>query len=765
MLLRNKLGASIRLSILTTVLLTVIACGGSGTGVTSQLENNQGAGGATGTTGGETTGGETTGGVTTGGETTAENQPNFLLIITDDQGLDASAQYSYSEDVPNTPVIDQLSADGITFDNMWATPSCTTTRGSVITGNHGVNSGVDTTPSVMDTSTLTVQRHLKNASEQYASAVFGKWHLAGRNAAATHPNDSGVDYYAGNTSGTVDDYSNWPLTINGVEQTSTEYHTTAITDMAIDWIGQQQGPWFSWVAYVAPHSPFHLPPAELHNRTLSGSADDISNNRRPYFLAAIEAMDTEIGRLLDSLSDEQRDNTIVMVLGDNGTPRAVIDTSAFPRQHGKNSLYEGGIRVPFIVSGATVSSSNVRESALVNTVDIFPTLSEAAGLDVPSNIDGVSFNPLLTGNGTSSRTYNYSEFIGDSVTGWVVRDADYKLIELADGTREFYDLRSNIREETNLIAQAADYADRIAQLDAYAAGIRGTDTTTPPDSTDAQTRNITGAILDNLSANCADYVSSNTSDALDVNNNTAFTGDLQIQVSADQCTFVTNAIPNHDFNDGTSNFPNTVTEQSVTYTITVNPVAATSATPISLTTDNAVLLNGVKVDMLAAACFGVGNEKVGCNDPDQPWRFDPMFAANGFRVDTHNAHTQPDGTYHYHGVPNALFDGTQVVQSPVVGFAADGFPIYGSYFNDNGTIRKAISGYRLRTVVRSTGDGNPGGTPDGTYRDDYEYVAGLGDLDECNGMTVDGVYGYYMIDEYPYILSCFTGTPDASFNK
>jgi len=71
--------------------------------------------------------------------------------------------------------------------------------------------------------------------------------------------------------------------------------------------------------------------------------------------------------------------------------------------------------------------------------------------------------------------------------------------------------------------------------------------------------------------------------------------------------------------------------------------------------DNAILLNGVKVDILAAACFQVGDERTGCTDPLQPWRFDPMFSANGFRVDSHNAHSQPDGAYHYHGVPNALF--------------------------------------------------------------------------------------------------------------
>jgi len=276
---------------------------------------------------------------------------------------------------------------------------------------------------------------------------------------------------------------------------------------------------------------------------------------------------------------------------------------------------------------------------------------------------------------------------------------------------------------------------------------------------------LTNAILVNRSANCADYAASYESQVLDVNNNRSFSGSLQIDVGDNSCTFTTNAIPNHDLNDGDASFPNDVAAQNVQYVVSVTPAIADASTPLSLTMDNAILLNGVKVDILAAGCFGVGDGRVGCNNPEQPWRFDPLFAANGFRVDSHNAHTQPDGTYHYHGVPNALFHDSPTMVSAVVGFAADGFPIFGSYFDDAGVVRKARSSYRLKTVDRPTGDGNPGGTPDGAYRDDYEHIDGLGDLDECNGMIVNGDYGYYMTDEYPYVLGCFSGTPDSSFFK
>ena len=135
-------------------------------------------------------------------------------------------------------------------------------------------------------------------------------------------------------------------------------------------------------------------------------------------------------------------------------------------------------------------------------------------------------------------------------------------------------------------------------------------------------------------------------------------------------------------------------------------------------------------------------------------------------ADSHNAHTQPSGAYHYHGNPKALFDDhDNKMASPVIGFAADGFPIFGSYFDDNGTIRKATSSYQLKQGNRPSGAGNPGRTYDGTFVDDYEYIEGAGDLDECNGMSVNGIYGYYVTDSYPYLLGCFQGTPNTSFRK
>jgi len=688
-------------------------------------------------------------------------KPNVLLIIADDQGVDASAQYSFSSDLPDTPTINLLAEQGITFDNVWATPACTTTRGTLITGQHGINSGISYVPAVMDTETSTLQRYIKTFSEgsEYQTAVVGKWHLGGGNPDLSHPTDSGVDYYAGTITGTLTDYYDWELTENGVSTSSDEYHTTKITDLAIDWLDEQnqQGkPWFMWLAYVAPHSPFHLPPANLHNRDqLTGN--DIDTNKREYYLAAIEAMDTEIGRLIDSLSVADRDNTLIIYVGDNGTPARVIDTSVYNRTHSKGSLFEGGIRVPMVVSGSGVTRKNVRESALVNTSDFYATISQYISNSASKINDSYSFVDLLSKTVNGLRNYNYSEFESSDVTGWAVRNQDLKLIEYEDGSQALYLLNNDISETDNLIADI-DKTSIIAELKAQAQIIRQETSTSPID--------ITDAILTARSANCSDYLESYQSSVLDVNNGTVFNGELIISLSGGQCIFQTNNIPNHDFNDGAQAFPNDVSAQNNSFTISANPTHAASTTAVSLQVDNAILLNGVKVDLLAAACFGVGDGKVGCNDINQPWRYDPMFAANGFRVDTHNAHSQPDGSYHYHGKPNALYqDNNNSSVSPLVGFAADGYPIFGPYFDDDGSIRKAVSSFQLISGNRPSGTDSPGGIYDGTYRDDYQYVASYGDLDECNGMTINGVYGYYITDGYPYLLTCFKGIPDSSFNK
>ncbi|MDA9951009.1 YHYH protein [Oligoflexaceae bacterium] len=283
---------------------------------------------------------------------------------------------------------------------------------------------------------------------------------------------------------------------------------------------------------------------------------------------------------------------------------------------------------------------------------------------------------------------------------------------------------------------------------------------------------ITNAIFEKRSSDCKDYIGEYYATVTDKATNTVFNSKITMSDDGDTCSFSSNSIPNHDFNDGSKAFVNKTKEVNETFSLIAEPTVADSSTSLTLDYDNGIFLNGAKLDVLAAACYGVGNaalgkEKVGCNDMSLPWRYDPMYSGNTFSTDTHNAHTQPDGAYHYHGSPAAMWDDSGSKASPVIGFAADGFPIYGPWIDDNGSIRKVKSGYTVKSGSRSsqTGEGAfPGGDYDGTFRDDYEYTS-AGDLDECNGMTKDGSYGYYVTDSFPYVIGCFTGTPHLSFKK
>jgi len=705
----------------------------------------------------------------------ADERPNILLIITDDQGKDASAQYQLSNDVPDTPALNRLASEGLVYDNFWATPSCTTTRAAVISGKHGVNNGVPSTPGNLDPVHDTIQEFLAAdiSTADYRSAVFGKWHIAGREADLNHPASVGVPHYAGNFQGNLTSFYSWDLTTNGSTETVDGYHTTVITDLALDWIGEQTTPWFAWLAYSAPHSPFHLPPRDLHGRELSGTEEDIDANTRDYFLASIEAFDAELGRLLDSLPQDVVDNTLIMVMGDNGSPRTVIDRSAYvAASHGKGSLYDGGINVPFVVSGAGVTRSNERETALVSLTDIFATIAESAGSTATQIYDSISFRGTFTTPADTAREFLYTEYIDDAIAGWAVRNDRYKLIQTEQHGSELYDLLTDPDEAIELLAMDPGNSEHQAiatNLNRIAMTVRNeTDEQSPaenPQLANEPPIDITDAILISRSASCADYVNQYSASASDIGRGAQLQASLQISVDNGECVFNGNAIPNHDFNDGAQSFPHEVTSQSQIYRIDATPKVAVAPTALSLTYDNALFLNGVKLDLLAAACFGVGNERTGCNNENQPWRFDPMHPDNEFRIDSHNAHSQSNGAYHYHGNPMALFLQDSAVESPLIGFAADGFPIYGSWINDNGTIRKVQSSYRLMSGQRPIESGSPGGSYDGRFRDDYEFAENHGDLDRCNGMWLDGEYGYYVTDSFPHVMACFSGTPHESFRK
>ena len=366
----------------------------------------------------------------------------------------------------NAPRLAELCDDGLVFENAWSSPSCTPTRAGLLTGRHGFRTGIGEQNNALQIGAdeLTLPRLLDQSNSGYRAASFGKWHLGGD---LDYPNEMGWDHFSGLHNGVIGDYFNWTKTVNGENVQVTEYNTTHIVNDALDWIGDGQDPWFAWVAFSAPHSPFHLPPEDLHTANLPGTQAHIDANEGLYYNASVEALDTEIGRLLDSLDPDVRDNTVVVFIGDNGTPGQV---SSHARGEAKGGVFEGGIHVPFVVSGPGVEPG--RSEALVGTIDIFSTVLDIANADVDdllagTQIDSVSVLDIEAGS-PGNNEFVMSEIFGTNTAanrqGKTIRDDQYKLIEFDDGNTAFFDLVADPRSE-DPIAQGQRSAAEQAAFD------------------------------------------------------------------------------------------------------------------------------------------------------------------------------------------------------------------------------------------------------------------------------------------------------------
>ncbi len=393
--------------------------------------------------------------------------PNILLVIADDFGLDTSPCYAVGTEKPKMPTLEGLCKQGLVFDNLWTHPTCTPTRASILTGQYGIRTNVMQVDDVL-APTPTILQALSQKQPNYATAVIGKWHLAGRNPDPNHPKQFGAQYYAGFLTGGLRDYFSWDITINGRQQRESRYATTVLTNHAIDWIAAQKQPWFLWLAYNAPHTPFHVPPAELHTQNnLKAGTESTAQNARSMYFAAVEALDRELGRLLKSLPDAVRRNTTVFFIGDNGTPARVIQMP-FSRDPTKGSLYEGGIHVPMIVAGAGVTRIGQREGALINSTDFFASFADIARIKQSTPVDSVSFAAALSSNSFQGRSHAYIDFRQNGNVITAIRDARYKLLEFDGGRRQLFDLHNDPFETQDLLS-AANAATSSAIVDALVA--------------------------------------------------------------------------------------------------------------------------------------------------------------------------------------------------------------------------------------------------------------------------------------------------------
>lgn len=247
--------------------------------------------------------------------------------------------------------------------------------------------------------------------------------------------------------------------------------------------------------------------------------------------------------------------------------------------------------------------------------------------------------------------------------------------------------------------------------------------------------------------------------------------EVSITIEGDYRVVRANGIPNHQ----TGRFPNRgnpnrIAAQRYVYRLPANPIRAPEATPLAHQPFG-VAVNGVPFDPGAAEWYE-GDRRGG-------WQYEPLSGAIRLGIDMSHAHVQPNGAYHYHGLPTGLLEAVKLspdAHSPLVGWAADGFPIYAVYgYADPSSAESNIvplrPSYRLKQGNRPTGIGQPGGKYDGTFIADYEYVIGGGDLDECNGrecVTPDfpqGTYAYFLTEEWPVVPRAFRGTPSRDFER
>ncbi|MCM8530732.1 MAG: sulfatase [Lentisphaeraceae bacterium] len=420
------------------------------------------------------------------------DKPNFIIILTDDQGYNDLSCFGSGK--VSTPFIDSIANNGRKFTSFYvASPVCSPSRAALLTGCYpsriSMEKGVIFPASRhgLHQDEVTIADLLKGNS--YATACVGKWHIGHKKPFL--PTSQGFDYYFGipysndmshpdnKKKPKIHNNASWknpesdllwntPLMINEeiVEvPVNQRTITRRYTDESIKFIEKNKDkPFFLYLAHSMPHIPLYVP------------EDVYNSNPKHAYKTVIEHIDTEVGRLLKSITElGLDDNTYVIFTSDNGPWLQYRNHagSAKPLRSGKGSTYDGGQRVPCVMKGPGIPSGTVTDEILC-AIDLLPTIAKLAGVEVKANgpIDGLDASQLMKGSQRSPR----NEFLYYNPGGILqgLRQGDYKLRISKPRVKgkiqknepdivELYNLKTDIGEEKNLAVMFPEKVDSMKQ--------------------------------------------------------------------------------------------------------------------------------------------------------------------------------------------------------------------------------------------------------------------------------------------------------------
>jgi arylsulfatase A len=378
-----------------------------------------------------------------------KNPPNVILIMTDDQGWgDLGFHGNDSIYIPN---IDQLARNSARFERFYVSPVCAPTRASLLTGRYHLRTGtswVTHRKEVMRQQEITIAELLKR--EGYSTGCFGKWHNGEQ-----YPNDpigQGFDTFVGFKAGHWNNYFNTTLSHDEESLETSGFITDVLTDAAIQFMEENQNdPFFCYIPYNAPHSPFQLPNKYFDKYKVLGLTD---KNASVYGM--VENIDKNIGRIISAADSMQlTEQTIIIFLSDNG-PNG-------NRYNGnmrgiKGSVHEGGVRVPCFISWKGHLEENIEIPQIAAHIDILPTLLELCAIKPAdeAKIDGKSLVPLLRSTQQNwPDRYLYNIHTEDEFRMYPasVRSEQFRMVTDYQGNAQLFDLKNDPSEEKDLSIQ------------------------------------------------------------------------------------------------------------------------------------------------------------------------------------------------------------------------------------------------------------------------------------------------------------------------